>query len=159
MAAAGYLVAALVLFPAPILPNERVVVQVQGLGAEDALRELERAGLTGAVLARQSHARIPLGMVIWQDPPAGVALPRGDSVRLVVSAGPPKIAVPDVRGYDLDLAQRLITAAGLRLELVDTVAMKSTPAGLAPSGMVGGTTPAMGDSVVSGGGVTVHIVQ
>jgi serine/threonine-protein kinase len=98
-------------------------------------------------------------MVIWQDPPAGVALPRGDSVRLVVSAGPPKIAVPDVRGYDLDLAQRLITAAGLRLELVDTVAMKSTPAGLAPSGMVGGTTPAMGDSVVSGGGVTVHIVQ
>ncbi len=159
MALAGYLVAALVLFPAPMLPSERTVSQVAGLGEEDALRELERAGLAGAITSRQPHALVPEGQVIWQDPPAGVALPRGDSVRLIVSSGPPRVAVPDVRGYDMELAQRIIAAAGLRVELVDTVAMKLTPVGLAPRGTAGGTTPRAGDSVRSGGSLTLHIVQ
>jgi serine/threonine-protein kinase len=158
-AIAGYLVAALVLFPAPMLPSERMVAQVAGLTEEDAMRELERAGLVGALVTRQPHATVPSGMVTWQDPPPGVALPRGDSVRLVVSSGPPRVAVPDVRGYDMELAQRLIAAAGLRVELVDTVAMKNTPPSLAPSGLVGGTTPRAGDSVRAGGGLTLHIVQ
>lgn len=159
MAIAGYLVAALVLFPAPMLPGARLVAQVAGLTEEDALRELERRGLVGAVTDRQPHPRVPAGMVIWQDPPAGVALPRGDSVRLVVSSGAPSVPVPDVRGYDMDMAQRLIAAAGLRVDLVDTVAMKSTPSGLAPSGTAGGTTPVTGARVPAGGGVTIHIVQ
>ncbi|MFI5206790.1 MAG: PASTA domain-containing protein [Gemmatimonadales bacterium] len=159
MAIAGYLVAALVLFPAPMLPSERKVAQVAGLMEDDAVRELDRAGLVGAVVSRQPHALVPEGQVIWQDPPPGLALPGGDSVRLIVSSGPPRVAVPDVRGYDMDLAQRLIAAAGLHVEVVDTVAMKSTPAGLAPSGMVGATTPRSGDSVRAGSGLTLHVVQ
>jgi serine/threonine-protein kinase len=157
MALAGYLVAALVLFPAPLLPGERKVTQVAGLMEDDAVRELERAGLVGAVVVRQPHALVPEGQVIWQDPPPGVALPRGDSVRLIVSSGPPNVAVPDVRGYDVDIAQRLIVAARLRVEAVDTV--KTTPSALAPAGVVGATTPRAGDSVRSGGGVTLHVVK
>ncbi|MFI5281118.1 MAG: PASTA domain-containing protein [Gemmatimonadales bacterium] len=156
MAIAGYLVAALVLFPAPMLPSERTVGEVAGLMEADALRELERAGLVGAV-RRQPHALVPEGQVIWQDPPPGVALPRGDSVQLIVSSGLPRVAVPDVRGYDMDVAQRLIVAAGLRVELVDTV--KSTPASIAPPGVVSGTTPGAGDSVRAGGSLTMHVVQ
>ena len=160
MAVAGYLVAALVLFPAPLLPSERTVAQVAGLMEDDAVRELERAGLVGAVVSRQPHAVVPEGQVIWQDPPAGVALPGGDSVQLIVSSGPPRVAVPDVRGYDMDLAQRLITAAGLHVELVDTVAAtKGAPAGLALSGMVSATQPRAGDSVRAGSGLTIHVVQ
>jgi beta-lactam-binding protein with PASTA domain len=158
-AIAGYLVAALVLFPAPMLPSERTVAQVAGLMEDDAVHELERAGLVGAIVSRQPHVLVPEGQVIWQDPPPGVAVPRGDSVRLIVSSGPPRVAVPDVRGYDMELAQRLIAAAGLRVELVDTVAMKSTPSGIAPSGMVGGTTPRAGDSARAGSGLTIHVVQ
>ena len=153
-ATGGYLVAALVLFPAPLLPNERKVAHVAGLSEEDALRELGRQELTGNVIAREPHALVPPGNVVWQDPPAGVAVPRGDTIRLVVSAGAPRIAVPDVRGYDAELAQRLIAAAGLRVDLVDTVAMKS-----APAGTVGGTTPAAGDSLPAGRGITLHVVQ
>jgi serine/threonine-protein kinase len=155
-AAAGYLLAALVLFPAPLLESERQVTQVFGLLEDDAIRALGRHQLMGEVTQREPHAQVPAGMVIWQDPPPGVTVPRGATVQLVVSTGPPKIAVPHVRGYALDLAQRLLTAAGLRVELVDTVSLKSPSA---PSGTVGSTTPAAGDSLPARRGVTLHLVQ
>jgi len=153
-ALAGYLLAALVLFPAPLRPSEREVAQVAGLTEEDAIHTLERQNLVAAITAREPNPRMPEGMVIWQDPPPGVALPRGDTVRLTVSAGAPNVAVPDVRGYDADLARRLIVAAGLRVDLVDTVAMKT-----AQAGTVGTTTPAAGSSIPAGSGVVLHLVQ
>jgi len=155
-AIAGYLLAALVLFPSPLLPSERAVANVQGLALDDAIRALQRRDLVASVATREPHTSVPAGSVIWQDPPGGVAVPRGDTVRLIVSLGASRVGVPDVRGFDIELAQRLIAAAGLRIDLVDTIAMKSA---MAPSGTVGGTTPAAGDSVASGRGLTLHVVQ
>lgn len=59
-------------------------------------------------------------MVIWQDPPSAVAVPRGTLVQLTVSEGAPEVRVPEVRGLDLDLARRLLFAAGLVVARVDT---------------------------------------
>jgi len=80
-----------------------------------------------------------------------VAVPRGDTVHLTVSDGAPRTAVPDVRGLDADLAQRLLWGAGIRVAQVDTMP------GNQPAGVAQGTTPAAGDSIVSGGTVVLHL--
>lgn len=150
-AAGGYLVAALVLFPAPLLPNERGVPRVLGMSEREAARALAGAGLT-LESGREPHPDAREGVVVWQDPPPGVVVPRGRLVTLTISAGVPRVAVPDVRGFDVELAQRLLAAAGLRLESVDSVDAKSLIAGVAL-----GTTPAAGDSLPLGRGVIVHL--
>jgi beta-lactam-binding protein with PASTA domain len=152
MAGVGYLLAALVLFPAPLLPNERVVPRLLGESYVSAQAELARAGLTMEIAGREPHPTAPAGMVTWQDPPPGVATPRGTKVSLTLSAGRPRVAVPDVRGLDEDLAQRLLWGAGLRVEQVDSVPGSQQPAGVAV-----GTTPAAGDSLAANGAVVLHL--
>ncbi len=153
-ALAGYLVAALVFFPAPLLSNEREVAVVGGMNQAEAKRELERQGLTDTVLAREPHPTAPLGTVIWQDPPPGVAVPRGTVVSLVLSSGAPTVIVPDIRGYDADLATRILAAAGLRVDGLDSVDTKEVPVGMA-----GGTDPAAGERLPVGRAVTLHIAR
>jgi beta-lactam-binding protein with PASTA domain len=152
MAGAGYLLAALVLFPAPLLPNERVVPRVLGESYLTAQGELARGGFAMEIAGRETHPSAPIGTVIWQDPPPGVAVARGATVSLTVSAGRPRAAVPDVRGLDPDIAQRLLWGAGLGVEQVDTIPGTQQPAGIAV-----GTTPAAGDSVAAGGTVVLHL--
>jgi serine/threonine-protein kinase len=151
MAGAGYLVAALVVFPAPLLPNARAVPRLLGLPFAAAQAELAAAGLAALVVERERHPSAAPGTVTWQDPPPGVAVPRGDTVHLTVSDGPPRAAVPDVRGLDADLARRLLWGAGLRVDVVDSVR------GDQPAGIALGTTPAAGDSVIAGGAVVLHL--
>ena len=154
MAGVGYLVAALVLFPAPLLPNERLVPRLLGESFVLAEAELARGGLVVEIAGREPHPTAPAGTVTWQDPPPGVAAPRGTTVSLTVSAGPPRAAVPDVRGLDQELAQRLIWGAGLRVEQVDSVPGSQQPAGVAV-----GTTPAAGDSLRMNGAVVLHLAR
>jgi len=151
MAGAGYLVAALLIFPAPLLPNERAVPRLLGQPLAAAQAALVRSGFAALVADRERHPTAPPGTVIWQDPPPGVAMPRGDTVALTLSEGPPRAAVPDVQGLDADLARRLVWGAGLRVEQVDTVP------GSQPAGIAVGTTPAAGDSVITGGAVVLHL--
>lgn len=150
-AGAGYLVAALVMFPAPLLPNERAVPRLLGQPFAAAQADLVRAGLVALVVERERHPTAAPGTVIWQDPPPGVAVPRGDTVDVTVSDGPLWAAVPDVQGLDADLARRLLWGAGLRVEQTDTVS------GAQPAGVALGTTPPARDSVVAGSGVVLHL--
>jgi serine/threonine-protein kinase len=78
-------------------------------------------------------------------------VPRGDTVVLTVSEGPPRVAVPGVDGLDPDLARRLLRGAGLRVELVDTVP------GRLPAGVAMGTSPAAGDSIRAGSALVLHL--
>jgi beta-lactam-binding protein with PASTA domain len=154
MAGAGYLLAALVLFPAPLLPNERAVPRLLGEPYAVAQGELARVGLAEEMAGREPHPTTPAGAVVWQDPPPGVTVPRGATVSLTLSAGPPRAAVPDVRGLDADLARRLLWGAGLRVEQVDTMPGSQQPAGIAV-----GTTPGAGDSITAGGTVVLHLAK
>jgi len=152
MAGAGYLLAAVVLFPAPLLPNERAVPRLLGETYLTAQAALRAQGLAVEVADREVHPSAPAGTVVWQDPPPGVAVPRGDTVSLALSAGPGRTAVPDVHGLDPELAQRLLLAAGLSVEQLDTV-----PGSPQLVGIAAGTTPAAGDSVPAGGSVILHL--
>jgi serine/threonine-protein kinase len=154
MAVAGYLVAALYLFPAPLLPSERVVPRLVGLDERAAEAELARAELQATLAGREPHPSAAAGRVIWQDPVAGVAVPRGSRVALITSDGPPRVAVPDVRGYDELFARRLLAAAGLVVEAVDSVLVKDvTP------GTVAGTVPAAGELQTVGRPVTLQLAR
>jgi serine/threonine-protein kinase len=147
----GYLLAALFLFPAPILPSEREVPRLIGVTAAQAESMLAQSGLKSEVADRERHPTLAAGMVVWQDPAPGVAVPRGTTVALTLSEGPPRIAVPDVRALEADLAQQLLEAAGISVASVDTVASQLL-AGLAVS-----TAPAAADSVAVGSAVILHL--
>ncbi len=153
MALVGYLVAAVWLFPAPLLPSEKMVPRVVGMTQREATTVLEKAGF-GVQADRAHHVVAPRGTVTWQDPPAGTAVARNSPVRLTVSMGPPLAIVPSVEGMDLDLATRVITAVGLHVSGVDTVIMKTHASALAAR-----TDPAAGDSVPVGRGVVVHLAR
>lgn len=152
MAGVGYLVAAIWLFPAPLLPSERVVPRVIGLSENEAQRQLERLGFPIEEL-REPHVTAGPGLVTWQDPPPGVAASTDTRVAISISSGAPRARIPDVRGMTLPMAERLLAAVGLRVEGVDTATAK------AQLGTAAGTTPPIGDSVAVGRGVIVHIVR
>jgi serine/threonine-protein kinase len=154
MGVAGYLVAALYLFPAPLLPNEREVPRLLGLDEEAAAAEARRAGLDAAAAGREPHPSAAAGRVIWQDPVAGVAVPRGSRIALVTSDGPPRAAVPDVHGFDELFARRLLAAAGFVVETVDSVLVKDVP-----PGTVAGTLPPAGALQTVGRSVTLQLAR
>jgi eukaryotic-like serine/threonine-protein kinase len=148
---AGYLTAYLLIFPAPILPGHDEVPRVLGLSQAEAQALLSTASMAVHDGGSEPHPTATQGTVIWQDPPPGVIAPEKTEVTLVVSAGPPKIPVPDVAGLDGLLAERLITAAGLAVSQVDSL---QAPL---PKGVVMHTRPAAGSVLTPGGGVTLIV--
>ncbi|HEY2804441.1 MAG TPA: PASTA domain-containing protein [Gemmatimonadales bacterium] len=153
-AATGYLVAALVFFPSPMLESERAVASVIGASERDAQNTLQHQGLRDTVIGREPHPTATPGQVIWQDPPAGVAVPRGSMVGVIVSSGTPTVLVPDVKGYDAEIAQLIVVAAGLRVDTSDSVDAKDVPQGAAEN-----TTPPAGERVELRHLVTLHVAR
>ena len=150
-ALAGYLVAAVLIFPAPLLPSERQVPRVIGSPVDEAQRVLHSGGFRAEVADSAPHPTYAPGTVTWQDPSPGVAAPRGSTVALTLSEGAPQRVVPDVRGLDPELARRLLGAAGLAVGRVDTVP------GTLPAGVAAATDPGAGDSVGAGSNVVLQV--
>ncbi len=148
---AGYLTAYLIIFPTPILHGRQVVPRVLGLSLQAASQQIRTAGFEVHEGGSEPHPSAPAGTVIWQDPPPGVNAPAGLRVTLVVSAGPPKIPVPDVAGLEGSLAQRLVSAAGLTVAQVESV-QAPTPTGIAIQ-----TQPGAGSLLPPAAGVTVVV--
>jgi serine/threonine-protein kinase len=143
----GYLLAALLVFPAPIFPHHQEVPRVLGLPVSEARRVMTAARFGTVDNGTEPHPSAPVGTVIWQDPPPGVEAPANLKVALVASAGPPRVPVPDVAGLDAALAGRLIAAAGLTVSRVESVAAA------VPTGQTMLTRPAAATAVVPGSGV------
>lgn len=129
-ALAGYLVAALLLFPAPLVTSRHPVPRVLGMSKSEAITALQKAELQPRDSGLESHPTAPVGTVIWQDPPPGVDAPKGTSVDIVTSSGPSKVAVPDVAGYDAAMAQEILTAAGLTVSRTDSIQAPNVAPGL-----------------------------
>ncbi|HEY6110667.1 MAG TPA: PASTA domain-containing protein [Gemmatimonadales bacterium] len=146
-AVAGYLIAALLVFPAPIFPHHQQVPRVLGLPLDEAQRILTASRLGTIDNGSATHPSAAAGTVIWQDPPPGVEAPANLKVALVTSAGPPRVPVPDVIGLNAALATRLISAAGLMVSRVESVQAA------APTGQTMLTRPAAATALVPGSGV------
>jgi serine/threonine-protein kinase len=147
----GYLIAAIFVFPAPLFPHHQEVPRVLGMSIGDARRAVTTAHFVPADAGSEPHPFAPVGTVIWQDPPPGVEAPSAMHVALTVSAGPPRVPVPDVTGLDALLASRLITAAGLTVSRVESVQAAF------PTGLTMVTRPAAATALAPRAGVGLVI--
>jgi len=91
------------------------------------------------VVGRDYSDEVERGEVIFQNPPPDMYLPRGDTLRLLVSLGAADERLPDVSGLDLDHARRTLAAMGIRIANVSREASD-----IHPQGTVIRTAPAAG---------------
>ena len=150
-AVAGYLFAALVMFPAPFITSTVTVPRLVGLSEDDATELLRERGLPVGEVNHEVHDHAPAGQVIWQEPPAETRVSELTNVQLTVSNGPRRIPVPDVSGFESDLARRLIEATGLNVGRVEAVQTA------VPRDVVVNTRPAPGSTMLPGAGVTLVV--
>ncbi|HEX2030948.1 MAG TPA: Stk1 family PASTA domain-containing Ser/Thr kinase [Actinomycetota bacterium] len=92
-------------------PRPEAVPEVVGLSQEEATAVLQEAGFEVAVQEQESEEEA--GIVIDQEPDAGVEAEPGSTVTIVVSTGPPTTVVPDVICDPIPEAQAEIRDAGL----------------------------------------------
>lgn len=97
--------------------RERPVPDVAGLSRRQAEIVLERAGFrTDAAFI---DADAPVGQVVGSDPSPGTAVELPGAVRLLVSAGPPRVEVPDLVSRSVPESEAMLQRLGLRLGSVE----------------------------------------
>ncbi len=131
-------------------PEPRLVPAVVGRVAEQVKLELEGQGLK-VVLTPVDSDTVPIGIALAGEPAAGAQVPRGGTVTLSVSAGPPSRPVPTLAGKSYDEAASALKALDLTVTRLDAFDDK------VPSGVVIGTNPAAGVTVRPGPPVTVTV--
>jgi eukaryotic-like serine/threonine-protein kinase len=99
----------------------------------------------------QPHPSVPRGSVVATRPEAGSLLKDGQVVTVVVSAGRPKVTVPDVAGRPIGAAQAILADANLRAR-VERVFDDNLPQGRAV-----GTDPGAGAQAPWGSTVALRI--
>lgn len=116
--------------PAPL-----TIFSVVGAGQDEAVQQLTDAGLRPEAVPAWSDTA-PAGRVIAQEPKAGTAGHRTDTVTITVSQGPEPIAVPDLTGKQFSEAEAALKALGFAVKrenvlggIFGTVRSQSTPAG------------------------------
>jgi len=100
--------------------------QLVGLDADSAAAQASRSGVL--LTTDRVDADDPAGLVIEQHPAAGAFLSEGGTVRIIVSKGPPPIAIPAVAGKTEDEALGLLGQFAVTTERRND---ESVPAGLA----------------------------
>jgi serine/threonine-protein kinase len=97
--------------PAPVkIPN------LVGKTKESATATLTKAGLEVKYADAYSKT-VPEGSVVSSNPKAGATVPKGGTVTLTISLGPPLVTVPDVYDLKAATAQRQLEALGLKVVL------------------------------------------
>jgi beta-lactam-binding protein with PASTA domain len=130
--------------------DRREVPDVSSLTGDQALRFLSQAGFQ--VVMEQRPAARRAGHVLEISPAAGTQVELPAQVRLVVSAGPPRVPIPQLVGLPEPVARQMLESVGLRLGSVDYDPFSSYPLG-----EVVYQEPAEGDSLAVGSAVRVTI--
>jgi beta-lactam-binding protein with PASTA domain len=131
-------------------PDRRPVPAVDQLTGEQAEMLLRNTGFQ--VRVTRVHDERPAGRVVGVSPASGTQVPVRSVVELVLSAGPPLVAVPSLVGLTESAAREALRSVGLRLGEV-----QYAPATAAPAGEVVAQSPAAGASVRSGAAVGVAL--
>ncbi|GGO81878.1 serine/threonine protein kinase [Wenjunlia tyrosinilytica] len=105
-----------------------------------AQKHLDKAGLE-ARFTKQFSETIPAGRVISTDPANGSRVRGGSTVKVALSSGPERIAVPEVEGETLADAKREIRDAGLTVGTLGKEFSDSVP-----EGQVVSTDPEVGSA-------------
>ena len=124
------------------------VPDVVGLELPEAQQKLEARGFK--VEVKRVASTKPKGIVLDQDPAAGVTAVSGTTVTLSVSSGAKPVVVPRVVGQTQGDAVQALTALGLKPVLQNVPSDK-------PAGTVVGQKPPAGKEVDKGAEVTVNV--
>ncbi|WP_327670067.1 MULTISPECIES: Stk1 family PASTA domain-containing Ser/Thr kinase [unclassified Streptomyces] len=92
------------------------VPDVTGESEQDAIADLEDAGLKAEISTKRVNSEEDKGSVARQSPAEGKQLAEGDTVTLTISKGPVMVEVPDVTGLKVDEAKSQLSAAGFDVE-------------------------------------------
>jgi serine/threonine-protein kinase len=95
--------------------NNVTVPNVVGLDDQAALNQLQKAGLSGVEVQRDSTE--PQGRVLSQSPGAGKTVARGSQVTIFASTG--AVTVPDVTGQDRKTAVTALKKAGFTVAVTE----------------------------------------
>jgi serine/threonine-protein kinase len=131
--------------PAPVpLPN------YVGKPAAQVTAALTKLGLK--VKTTQDYSKtVAEGSVISTTPKAGVAVPKGGTVTLVVSKGPPLVVVPDLYRVPEADARAQLTRLGFKVDV-------SYPIGFTPFGRVVTQSAKAGTALPFGSTVGIDVV-
>ena len=133
-------------------PEEVVVPDLAGRTAAEAEGILAQQGLNAAQ-EPVNDPQVPEGTVIRSDPPAGSVVEKGETITLVVSAGPEEVIVPSVTEKTEETARSELTTAGFQVQVVD----EPLPPGSADDGRVLAQDPAGGTRATRGSTVTITV--
>jgi beta-lactam-binding protein with PASTA domain len=132
-----------------VVIQKGTVPNVVGQPQAAAERTVKQASLN-PVVRKQVSAAVPAGTVVAENPAPGTVLKGGASVMLIVSRGPPPVAVPDVKGLAAADAVVKLQQAKLAPRLVE-VSSKQT------AGTVIAQKPPAGIKVKPGTPVTLEV--
>jgi serine/threonine-protein kinase len=132
-------------------PATAAVPSVVGQSLAAATNALHIAGFNANPSYVDSDA--PYNQVIHQNPASGTSEPKGTTVDLQVSNGPPQVTVPDVVGYTSQQAVQTLQAAGFQ---VNQQYMSTGPAG---DNIVQSQNPLGNAQATKGSTVTIVIGQ
>jgi serine/threonine-protein kinase len=116
------------------------VPAVVGMAESDATRTIAGAELE-PVVSRAVDERVPVDLVIAQDPAAGTEVDAGSRVALRISLGPAPRLIPDLSGMDTAAATAALEAVQLRAgaateafdeDVADGIVVRWTPTGEVP---------------------------
>ena len=134
-------------------PGKQVTVPgILNMDQAEATTALQSVGLTLEVAGEEYSETVPAGLVLSSDPAPGASAAANSAVSVVLSRGPARYAVPDVRGDPLEAARTAITEANL---LVGIITEDWDPE--VPAGSVASTEPAAGDELKPGTPVDVVV--
>ena len=131
-------------------PVPTTVPNVVGQTVAQATANLNAAGFNYRTTYVPSNA--PANQVIHQNPAANSSVPKGSTVTLEVSNGPPSVQVPDVVTYSSQYAAQVLTHAGFKVNQQYVTVTDPTADNIVQS-----QTPNGGTSAPQGSTVTIVV--
>jgi serine/threonine-protein kinase len=93
----------------------------------------------------------PIGTILETDPVAGTKVPKGSTIKVKTSQGPPLVPVPNVVGKSVSEATKILQDAGF-------VVVKVNKLPAAPLQIVYSQNPPANSKVAKGSTITIEIV-
>ena len=131
-------------------PGARVP-KLDGLAAADAVKQLQKLGLT-AQLRQTPAAGAPPGSVVQQSPKPGKRVKRGAAVTLAVAKGAAAVVVPNLVGRSQQDAENELQQRGLNVNA-------ATVASSQPAGTVVAQNPPASSKVQQGATVRINVAR
>ncbi len=127
-------------------PSQATVPRLAGLTESEAVAALSSAGFSGNAY-RSYSASVTAGSVATQSPAPGTSATYGSAVQYLVSQGPgtASVSVPDVKGLSRSEAEKRLTNAGLKPQVIEA------PSVSVAKGMVASQMPPAGSKTAKGG--------